>query len=107
MSTTEDSSPCQSCGACCAYSRHWPRFTVEDDADIDLIPRYLVDDDQSGMRCDGDRCSALDGTICVATACSVYEVRPIVCRSCQPGDEECRMARQRHGMEPIGAGTVS
>lgn len=98
-----DPSPCQSCGACCAYSRHWPRFTVEDDEDIDRIPRELIAADGSGMRCAGDRCSALAGDIGVATACTVYAVRPEVCRSCQPGDEECLMARDRHGLPPLSA----
>jgi Fe-S-cluster containining protein len=22
-------SPCQACGACCAYSQNWPRFSIE------------------------------------------------------------------------------
>src|SRR5579864_7441498 len=58
-STSE--SPCQSCGACCAYSKNWPRFSTEDDAALDLIPAKFVNDNQSGMRCDGERCSALKG----------------------------------------------
>ena len=36
--------PCQACGACCAYSRNWPRFTTEDDAALDLIPERFVND---------------------------------------------------------------
>jgi hypothetical protein len=52
----------------------------------------------SGMRCDGDRCSALSGKIGVATACTIYAVRPEVCRTCMPGDVECAMARRRHGL---------
>ncbi len=107
MSNLQQTSPCQTCGACCAYSRSWPRFTIEDDEDIARIPRYLVDDDQGGMKCQGDRCAALDSVIGVATACSIYEVRPVVCRSCQPGDEECLMARRRHGMAPIEAAIES
>ena len=56
MSDNLDASPCQSCGACCAYSSNWPRFTIEEDAALDLIPSELVNDRLSGMRCDGDRC---------------------------------------------------
>ena len=37
-------SPCQACGACCSYSQNWPRFTTEDDADLDLIPEKFVND---------------------------------------------------------------
>jgi Fe-S-cluster containining protein len=94
-------SPCQGCGACCAYSQNWPRFTTEDDAALDLIPENYVNERQSGMRCDGDRCSALSGRIGIATSCAIYAVRPEVCRICMPGDVECAMARRRHGLEPL------
>jgi len=60
-------SPCQACGACCSYSQNWPRFTTEDDAELDLIPEQFVNERLSGMRCDGDRCSALSGKVGVAT----------------------------------------
>src|SRR5271169_6821866 len=89
--------PCQACGACCAYSQNWPRFTTEDEATLELIPEYLVNDRQSGMRCNGDRCSALSGRIGVATSCMIYAVRPEVCRVCMPGDTECNLARRRRG----------
>jgi uncharacterized protein len=98
-----DGSPCQSCGACCAYSSNWPRFTVEDDAALDLIPAELVNERMSGMRCEGDRCCALDGRIGVTTACRIYAVRPEVCRTCQPGDTECGMARRRFGLAELPA----
>ena len=104
-------SPCQACGACCSYSSNWPRFTTEDDAALDLIPEKLVNEKLSGMRCDGDRCSALSGMRCdgdrcsalsgrigIETACGIYAVRPEVCRTCMPGDPECAMARRRHGL---------
>ncbi|MBR1250518.1 YkgJ family cysteine cluster protein [Bradyrhizobium sp. AUGA SZCCT0169] len=97
-STSASESPCQACGACCSYSRNWPRFTIEDDADLDLIPEKFVNDRLSGMRCDGDRCSALSGKVGEATACTIYAVRPEVCRTCMPGDPECAMARKRHGL---------
>ena len=99
MST--DSNPCQSCGACCGYSANWPRFTIEEDAALDLIPAHLVNDRLSGMRCDGDRCCALKGTIGEATSCGIYAVRPEVCRTCEPGDPECTKARLRFGMAAL------
>jgi len=95
---SDASALCQSCGACCAFSRAWPRFTLEEDAELDRIPAALVRDDQGGMRCVGDRCAALVGQIGVATSCAIYPVRPHVCRACQPGDDACRMARQRFGL---------
>lgn len=85
---------CQSCGACCAYSRDWPRFSLEEDAALARIPARFVDDEAGGMRCDGDRCSALSGVVGQRTSCNAYDVRPYVCRECQPGDEACRIARE-------------
>ncbi len=99
--TARDSAICQACGACCAHSREWPRFTLEDDAEIDLIPSALIDDSQSRMRCEGDRCAALSGEIGTATACTIYAVRPLVCRDCVPGDDACSIARAARGMAPI------
>jgi Fe-S-cluster containining protein len=96
-----DANPCQACGACCSYSANWPRFTIEDDAALDAIPAELVNARQSGMRCDGDRCSALDGRIGVTASCRIYAVRPEVCRTCQPGDAECGMARRRFGLAQL------
>ena len=90
--------PCQACGACCGYSQNWPRFSTEDDAALALIPPEFVNARASGMRCDGDRCAALNGRIGEATACAIYAVRPEVCRTCMPGDAECTMARKKYGL---------
>ena len=92
---------CQACGACCAYSAQWPRFSLESEAALAAIPSALVDDARGRMRCTGDRCMALSGEVGVATACTIYPMRPDVCRACQPGDPECRMARARFGLAPI------
>lgn len=92
---------CQACGACCAYSRSWPRFSLESDAELARIPAALVAADGSGMRCDGDRCAALIGDIGVSTACTIYADRPLVCRACEPGDAECLTARARFGLAPL------
>lgn len=89
---------CQACGACCSYSASWPRFTLEGDAALEAIPAALVADDESGMRCVGDRCSALAGEVGRATACGIYALRPEVCRVCLPGDDECLTARRAFGM---------
>ncbi len=85
---------CRTCGACCSFSREWPRFTLETDAEIDLIPPEFVDESLSGMRCNGDRCSALIGKVGFSTSCGVYSLRPDVCRACEPGDDACKMARR-------------
>ena len=103
MSEAQDdlSAICQACGACCAYSAEWPRFSLEDDAALARIPEQFVDDANGRMRCIGDRCSALQGEIGGTTACGVYEVRPDVCRACLPGDDACAMARRRHGLPDL------
>jgi len=92
---------CQSCGACCAYSAEWPRFGLETEEEIEAIPREYVDDTRGTMRCEGNRCIALQGEIGVSALCMVYAVRPEVCRACQPGDESCQTARQHFGLAPL------
>lgn len=99
--STPTENPCQSCGACCAYSADWPRFSTEDDEALDRIPAELVNTRGSGMRCDGERCAALNGRIGEATSCSIYGVRPEVCRTCMPGDNECAMARRKWGLPAL------
>jgi len=98
QNSTIDPRCCQSCGACCAYSANWPRFSIETDEALEQIPTKFVNERLSGMRCDGDRCSALLGEIGIATACGIYAVRPEVCRTCMPGDDECAMARRKFGL---------
>lgn len=96
-----DAVDCKACGACCSYSSDWPRFSTEDDAQLDRIPVRYVAIDQSGMRCDGARCSALAGKIGKSTSCGIYDIRPDVCRACMPGGEDCRMARQAFGLPAL------
>jgi uncharacterized protein len=91
-------SVCRSCGACCAYSREWPRFTTESDSAIARIADAYIDEDLARLRCDGDRCSALVGEVGTSTSCAIYAVRPEVCRACEPGDDACGMARNKFGL---------
>jgi hypothetical protein len=100
-SATDDSGPCRKCGACCAHAHGWPRFTLESEDDIAQIPAALIAPDGSGMRCKGERCIALTGTIGTETTCTIYAVRPIVCRDCLPGDDACTMARVARGMPAL------
>lgn len=94
-----DAPECQTCGACCSYSSEWPRFTMESDEALDRIPPQFVAADQRGMRCEGERCSALSGKIGEKASCMVYDVRPEVCRACMPGDYACKTARAAFGFE--------
>jgi uncharacterized protein len=95
---TPDAIDCRTCGACCSYSAEWPRLSLESDAHIARIPRELIDDDEHGMRCTGERCAALLGVVGKATACAIYALRPDVCRACLPGDPECLQARRHFGL---------
>lgn len=96
-----DEAPCQACGACCAYSAEWPRFSLESEAALARIPPAFVDDANGRMRCIGNRCAALTGEVGMATACAIYAIRPQVCRACEPGDPECNIARRHHGLAPL------
>lgn len=96
-----DASVCKGCGACCSYSSEWPRFSTEDESQLDRIPLEYVSGDQSGMRCDGGRCAALAGQVGKSTSCRIYDIRPDVCRACMPGGEDCRIARQAFGLPAL------
>lgn len=99
--SAEDVSPCTSCGACCAYDAEWPRFWTDSDDALARIPPNLVNEDGTGMACDGERCQALVGIVGEATQCSIYASRPEVCRACMPGDDACAMAREAWGLPPL------
>lgn len=72
---------------------------METDEALDMIPQQFVAADQRGMRCDGQRCSALSGRVGESTLCVIYDLRPDVCRECTPGDHACRTARAAFGLE--------
>lgn len=88
---------CQTCGACCAYQADWPRFSMETDEEIARIPEKFIASDESGMKFEGGRCTALTGELGKHVGCAVYHDRPQVCRTCMPGDDECIMAREALG----------
>ena len=47
------------------------------------------------------RCVALQGEVGKQVTCLVYSARPSPCRELQPGDEKCKRARARHGLDPL------
>lgn len=96
-----DTAACRACGACCAYSAEWPRFSLESDAALARIPEALVSPSRGGMRCEGDRCAALEGEVGVETRCTIYDDRPDVCRACEPGDDACTIARRHIGLPDL------
>jgi Fe-S-cluster containining protein len=92
---------CRTCGACCSFSETWPELGV--DPDGENIPLEMIDCEIGRMRCVGDRCCALEGTIGVAVRCRIYENRPAVCREFGPADRrrDCNTARAWHGLPPL------
>ncbi len=57
------------------------------------------------MNSAGNRCLALLGEVGTWTSCSIYDVRPIVCRDCIPGDDACAIARSAVGLQVLAART--
>lgn len=101
---SESTSPCLSCGACCAHFRvsfYWA------EAEQNRLPVELIEPVNPWLAClrgtwsNAPRCAALQGTIGRAVQCAVYEARPSTCRDVQPGDEHCNKARRRHGLPPL------
>jgi Fe-S-cluster containining protein len=106
-------SPCQSCGACCAtFCVSFAR--EETDAEPGgRVPAGLTEElgalrvCMRGTERQPPRCVALRGRIGAAVSCAIYEWRPSACREFAPlaalgrGDEACNEARRRHGLAPL------
>jgi len=93
---------CQRCGACCASFRVSFYWAEADDAPGGTVPAALTRPVNAHLRCmQGTeahpvRCVALVGAVGQAVGCSIYAQRSSTCREVQPGDDQCRRARQRH-----------
>ena len=119
-----DVPPCVECGACCAGEpgslpgepyvslstrdvkrlpghprrnllvigthRRLP-ITCEDWTDYDLRTKR----NKQGLTV----CVGLSGEVGKRVSCSLYAVRPTVCRSFEPGSKECHEARKCEGLE--------
>lgn len=110
--TTPD---CRTCGACCrpepcrvpdcgcAFDHAY--VSPEDVVRLPVVyqrhVRGSAPDQNLGVKWsrDGWVCVALRGTIGGEVRCACYEQRPEVCRTFQPGSEECRWARGEAGLE--------
>lgn len=86
---------CQSCGACCVEAGKVVLTGIEE---VEAIPKPLVEN-QRGHLCIakhmGGRCKALEGVIGKSVNCSIYEIRPAICRKFPPGSDACLEARAR------------
>lgn len=115
MSTEYD---CQRCGACCTtYGKqnnrryvavkesesaridpklrwqdpHW--FGTAEDENEEFSPHWMR---MVRSNChELIRCIALEGVVGERVACGIYENRPSVCSSFEPGSYECKKARRR------------
>jgi Fe-S-cluster containining protein len=76
-------------------------------ADMQRIPAEMQEPSGFGnvlkMRKIGNRCVALTGTIGVDARCSIYEIRPTVCREYDQSTRvaECNMCRAPHGLPDL------
>ncbi len=95
---------CQQCGACCATFRVSFYWGEADDAPGGTVPVALTRKVNEQMRCmEGTqshpvRCVALLGEIGCSVDCSIYKERSTTCQEVVPGDAQCLLARQRHGL---------
>jgi hypothetical protein len=93
-----DSAACQSCGACCSFSRRV--------AAVYIGKRRRSQPDSPGAcrRRTGPHAMQRQSVLRpyrdrrVATSCAIYAQRPDVCKACLPGDHACRLARQHFGL---------
>lgn len=112
---------CQACGACCSHffdddlsdleipgirgkgllianndvSKLPPQLVVIDRFRLHNSKATLQDTWLRGKRVNGRwQCRALKGTIGEKSLCSIYDVRPKLCREFEPGSEGCIAARE-------------
>lgn len=104
------SSPCQSCGACCAAFRvdfHPAELAGGAFAWGEGVPRAMTMAltpqlvRLAGTDASPPRCIALKGQVGQAVACGIYEGRPSPCREFDVEHEACNRARRLHGLPPL------
>jgi Fe-S-cluster containining protein len=84
---------CSNCAACCC------QLEVMLITDTGVPPRYIDTDDWGGevmLRLDDGWCAALDRD---SMRCTIYEVRPLICREFETASPEC--LDERKGMTSI------
>ncbi|MBA3012715.1 MAG: YkgJ family cysteine cluster protein [Proteobacteria bacterium] len=80
-------SPCERCGACCAFFRVSVPTAETNDAAGGLVPADMIFFSNSSQRCmkgtetTSPRCIALEGNVGVRVKCTIYENRPSTCRN--------------------------
>jgi Fe-S-cluster containining protein len=98
---------CSSCGACCQVVTRPPFYYIGDpsyrrlqrdrlDLAVELEADYR-EREAVGGPWDGTPCLWYDPA---TRGCRHYGWRPDICRDFEVGDEECRDARKREGIDP-------
>lgn len=105
-------SPCVSCGACCAHFRV-SFFWGETAFSGGTVPDHLVETVNPSLvamkgTCEPKpRCESLDGVIGETVGCAIYEQRSTPCRDFDASwaygehDPRCDTARAAHGLRPL------
>lgn len=105
-------SPCLSCGACCAFFRvsfYWGECqsaggVVPDQLTQQISPYRAC---MKGTESKPGRCTALLGDIGSPVRCTIYEDRPSPCREFNVhgegglANEDCNRARAHFGLPPL------
>lgn len=92
---------CMSCGACCAFFRVSFYWAEGEALGIPEAMTSKVNDFYSCMKGTNQPkpcCIALGGEVGKQVACQIYPIRPSACHTVNVGDEQCRKARQMHGL---------
>lgn len=105
-------SPCTSCGACCAFFRvsfYWGECGEGDDLmpsdKVEQITPHLVA--MKGTNQKAPRCVNLNGEIGQSVGCSLYEKRSTSCREFDASwvngvhNQRCDEARATHGLAAL------
>ncbi|WP_303783362.1 YkgJ family cysteine cluster protein [Azovibrio restrictus] len=104
------SSPCITCGACCAAFRvdfHPVELAggvfawgagVPREMTVPVTARLVR---MAGTDASPPRCVALEGVVGEAVACRIYGERPSPCREFDVEHAACARARRQHGLPPL------
>lgn len=87
---------CQKCGACCCHNPAVFLFPEEAKfflGDPELSKLVYKDKELYWLKIEDGQCIALDGEI-GGVSCSIYDVRPQLCRDFEVGCRECRIVRR-------------
>ncbi|MEZ5650161.1 MAG: YkgJ family cysteine cluster protein [Burkholderiaceae bacterium] len=104
---SQSGNPCLSCGVCCMSYRvafHWSETTAHPYGRVPVeltepLRRHEVV--MRGTMNPPVRCIALTGTPGEAVSCAIHGTHPECCREVALGEDQCRRAREMHGLPPL------